>query len=818
MATPIKADIIYYKTDSDFELEFNLNGCCPMRLLSSKPQNDGELLQSLGRAVSRSQLIITVGCIKGEYSVIYNVCNAIGYAMTGQDLSMLGVNEPVMLPKGAIPLVSKEGVLGGCVIECGPQAIIVLTEDRALRKSIMKSLVHQYVRDFGKNANHRVAQVQKEVAPLEKPTAAQKNEPENLTEEPVSALDFDDQYTLAEETEVEHDFSHIELEILEDKAPKKKKRGFATVLFVILFLIIGLASYIFLAEPYVIDKIYSQYTQLYGQSGEFPNKEIMSSFGELYSSNNDTVGYISINGTGVNYPVAHSSDTPDFYDTHLFNGWFSLYGTPHTKTDITDNNFYRNIIIYGNDTQNGRMFSDLSSLATLSGYRNSPLVKFDTIYGEGEYKIFAVINKQEEIPSSLLKTEFFDDEDFNLYISNILSESSIITSVDVNQSDEIITLVSRGYKKGTILFARRVRSGESSLVDTQNAKEKGSTVTNTSSNKPSANTFDPFSLTSIETVLFSQYSNTFEQYIPPKEYSYNFTDEGTSSDASSNNSSNSSETVSSDDSVNNTILTVTNAETGQVESGSVLDILARIVEAEMGSEYELEALRAQTIAAYGWLLSNGADSGEAPFAALKTATNKTVDAVKSVLGMKPYYEGTLANTFYFKCSAGTTASSLNYWIVDVPYLTAVDTSFDKNADNYFTRRTYRSKDISAWVLETTGTDLSKISDKNKWFSVEYDNTGSYAVSIRFGNDLSKYPARYLRESIFTIARCGEDNSLSSSAYRIFYNQSDDTFTFEVRGSGHGVGMSQYGANVLAKGGKSYTEILQHYYKGITVNY
>ncbi len=811
MATPIKADIIYYKTDSDFELEFNLNGCCPMRLLSSKPQNDGELLQSLGRAVSRSQLIITVGCIKGEYSVIYNVCNAIGYAMAGHDLSMLGVNEPVMLPDGAIPLVSKDGIFCGCVIECGPQAIIVLTDDRALRKGIMKSLVHQYVRDFGKNATHRIAQVQKKTTDSEKIIKTEKIEPENATEGQAISPAFDDQYTLPEEENIEHDFSNIESEILEE--PKKnKKRKFTTVLFVVLFLIIGLASYVFLAEPFVIDKIYSQHTQLYGQSGEFPNKEILSSFGELYSLNNDTVGYISIDGTNINYPVAHCAEQPDFYDTHLFNGWFSLYGTPHTKTEIKDNKFYQNIIIYGNNTQNGRMFSDLSGLATLSGYRSSPLIKFDTIYGNGNYKIFAVVNNQGEIPSQLLKSEFFDDKDFSLYISNILSESSIITSVDVNKNDEIITLVSRGYKKYTLVYARRVRSGESTLVDTQNAKENVGAATNNSSSTPSVNTFDPFSLTSIETVLFSQYTNTFEQYVPPKEYSQVITDEDTSSDAAS------SETASSEGSVNNVILTVTNAETGQVESGSVQDILARIVEAEMGSEYELEALRAQTIASYGWLLSNGADSGEAPFTALKTATNKTVDAVKSVLGLKPYYEGALANTAYFKSSAGTTLSSLNYWIVDIPYLTAVDTSFDKNADNYFTRRTYSSKDISDWVLETTGINLSKISDKNKWFSTEYDASGCYAVSIRFGNDLAKYPARYLRESIFTISRCGKDNTLPSSAYRIVYNQSNDTFTFEVRGNGHGVGMSQYGANVLAKNGKSYTEILQHYYKGITINY
>ncbi|MEE1055109.1 MAG: hypothetical protein U0L36_04660, partial [Acutalibacteraceae bacterium] len=62
----IKVDIIYYQTNTDFEMEFNLCGCCRMRLLTDNAPDKKTLVHSLARAVSRSRVIIIVGNLFGE--------------------------------------------------------------------------------------------------------------------------------------------------------------------------------------------------------------------------------------------------------------------------------------------------------------------------------------------------------------------------------------------------------------------------------------------------------------------------------------------------------------------------------------------------------------------------------------------------------------------------------------------------------------------------------------------------------------------------------------------------------------------------------
>ena len=117
MAAPVKTDIVYYRTQSDFELEFNLNGCCSMRVLQNKPKTTQEFLKAMRLAVSRSQIILTLGDLSGDDSLIDKVCNAIGYTTEERDLSVFGFMGSVALPEGSIPLVSNEGQFAGCVIE-----------------------------------------------------------------------------------------------------------------------------------------------------------------------------------------------------------------------------------------------------------------------------------------------------------------------------------------------------------------------------------------------------------------------------------------------------------------------------------------------------------------------------------------------------------------------------------------------------------------------------------------------------------------------------------------------------------------------------
>ncbi len=144
-------DIIYYKTASDFEMEFNLTGCCRMRMFKDKVDSQKDLVNALARDVSRSTITIIVTDLFGENSGIATISKAIRLPLTALDKASLGVKaaEEFVLPETAVPLVTSEGLFGGCIIANGPQSIIIVTSGRPLRHEIMKKYIHNYVFDIG---------------------------------------------------------------------------------------------------------------------------------------------------------------------------------------------------------------------------------------------------------------------------------------------------------------------------------------------------------------------------------------------------------------------------------------------------------------------------------------------------------------------------------------------------------------------------------------------------------------------------------------------------------------------------------------------
>ena len=143
----LKVDIIYYKTNTDFEMEFNLCGCCRMRLLTDKSPDRKTALHSLSRAVSRSRIIIMTGALFGEDGIMELVAKAIGSKLEAIDNKTYGLSgtEPIEILKGATPLVTSEGYFGGCIIESGPQTMILLSENKSIRKTVMQTLIHPYI-------------------------------------------------------------------------------------------------------------------------------------------------------------------------------------------------------------------------------------------------------------------------------------------------------------------------------------------------------------------------------------------------------------------------------------------------------------------------------------------------------------------------------------------------------------------------------------------------------------------------------------------------------------------------------------------------
>lgn len=146
----LRSDIIYYKSSSDFELEFNLCGCCRMRLLTDKPSNKKAFVHSLARAVSRSRVILIAGAIFGEENTIQIVSQALGTTTEVVDNNAYNIasDDEIEIIKGSIPLVSSDGSFGGCIIESGPQTMILLTDNKTLRKNIMSTLIHPYISEL----------------------------------------------------------------------------------------------------------------------------------------------------------------------------------------------------------------------------------------------------------------------------------------------------------------------------------------------------------------------------------------------------------------------------------------------------------------------------------------------------------------------------------------------------------------------------------------------------------------------------------------------------------------------------------------------
>lgn len=197
MQQNIKVDVIYYLSPSDFEMEFNLCGCCHMRLLKENAKDKKSLVKALAKAVSRSKVMILCGPLFDENGLINVVSTAIGKTTEVIDNATYGINYDgsISVIEGAIPLVTPDGLFGGCIIESGPQAIVVLSENKSIRKTIMNNLIHQYVSELSRLPENAVADSTAKYQPvppyLEEQSKAQEEEKseENTKSEEIKQAD-----------------------------------------------------------------------------------------------------------------------------------------------------------------------------------------------------------------------------------------------------------------------------------------------------------------------------------------------------------------------------------------------------------------------------------------------------------------------------------------------------------------------------------------------------------------------------------------------------------------------------------------------------
>ena len=130
------------------------------------------------------------------------------------------------------------------------------------------------------------------------------------------------------------------------------------------------------------------------------------------------VGWISIAGTTINYPVMQSRNNPNFYLKHNFEKEYSYLGTPYVQEncDIAESD---NLVIYGHHIKGGKMFGALEDYKSKSFYEEHKNIQFDTLTEQEEYEIVAVF-----------KTVAYSSEGFRYY-DFVDAETVSYTHLDV---------------------------------------------------------------------------------------------------------------------------------------------------------------------------------------------------------------------------------------------------------------------------------------------------------------------------------------------------------------------------------------------------
>ena len=253
------------------------------------------------------------------------------------------------------------------------------------------------------------------------------------------------------------------------------------------------------------------------------------------------------------------------------------------------------------------------------------------------------------------------------------------------------------------------------------------------------------------------------------------------------------------------------------------DFLIYTVAAEMPASYPPEALKAQAVAAYTYYTYQknrhaagveGADFSDVPgdFPSSYTAEalkerwgdqyehylQKIADAVDAVAGEMILYEGKPIFAVYHSCNSGMTETAKTVWDVDYPYLQSVTSSGDALSPKHTATVTVSDADFAAAFSE-----LKLTGDAGGWI------TGTPAVSAA-----GTVTAITIGGEAFTGREVRAALELRSACFTVSHGA--DGFTFTVTGYGHGVGMSQYGAKEMADRGFTYSEILRHYYTGVTI--
>lgn len=182
--------------------------------------------------------------------------------------------------------------------------------------------------------------------------------------------------------------------------------------------------------------------------------------------------------------------------------------------------------------------------------------------------------------------------------------------------------------------------------------------------------------------------------------------------------------------------------------------------------------------------------------------SKIKKSVEDTQNMMITYDNQPIQLVYHLQSAGETQSALDIWDTQIPYLKSVESPDDEKAPDFISKKEYSSQEIIKKINQHYGESVLESYGLETQIQIIERTQGGYVKSIQVGNQLMR----------------GDDFrkllNLRSGNFTCQYD--GDYMSVVTKGVGHGVGLSQYGANEMAKQGKDYREILTHYFPGTSI--
>lgn len=278
------------------------------------------------------------------------------------------------------------------------------------------------------------------------------------------------------------------------------------------------------------------------------------------------------------------------------------------------------------------------------------------------------------------------------------------------------------------------------------------------------------------------------------------------------------------------VLKVLDFTSGQAMTLEMRDYVIGAVLAEMPASYHEEALKAQAVAArtyavrqrekqrlnpdellMGADISNDSTKYQAYFTpeqakafygdSYDTYYNIVSEAVDATGTEILMYGGEPIVAAFHSTSGGRTESAEVIWGSEVEYLVPVDSAEDEASPVYLDEKTFTEEEFRT-RLETEYPDADFGDKPEKWLVIGDRSTSGTIIELSAGGE------------VLTGTEFRQIFSLRSANFTVEY--ADGQFTITTKGNGHGVGMSQYGANAMANEGADYKEILLHYYTGAEV--